>query len=301
MLSFIAFGFVLRRTHILPVQSGKVLSVLETTLFLPALIFTNLSTNVKSDGITDKFVTLLIGIGFLLATIVVAKLFSRFFSANREMRNVYTYIFAFSNYAYFGYPIIQSVFGPQMLARTIIFAVPFTLVIYTYGVHLLTGTKRREQVTLIAVFQSLLKPVTLAVVLGVACGLLSVKVPLVAADVLTMASNCMSPVAMILTGFVLAAFPITELFTSPTAYHATAVRLIAVPVVFAIALWLVGLRGEHYLIPVMIAAMPVGMNVVVFPEADGADSKHGARICFVSYIVSIVTIPLVFSGLSSIN
>lgn len=300
MFIFITIGFLMRKKKILPEQSGKVLSVLETNLFLPAMIFNNLSLNLNRAAITNYFITLVIGTGFLIAIIAVAKIIANIFGKTRETKNLFTYIFAFSNYAYFGYPIIERVFGSKMLTHTIIFAVPFTITIFTYGVYLLVGKQMTEKMSLNRMLKSLLKPVLIAVILGTFCGLLSIKIPDLISDVLLMASGCMSPVSMILTGFVLTAFSPAELFKSITAYAASLVRLVVIPAIFACTLWLIGLRGENYVLPVIISAMPVGMNVVIFAEAYGKDSKYSARICFVSYVFSLVTIPIVFTVLSYI-
>jgi len=301
MLIFIAVGFVMRRNGKLPEQGGKALSVLETNLFLPSLIFQNLSANFTSETIKSYLVSFAIGICFLAVIVIIARLLSIPFGKTKENRNLYTYIFAFSNYAYFGYPVIESVFGTEMLANTIIFAVPFTITIFTYGVHLLTGDGEDEKTSVLQRLNILFSPVIIAVVLGIIFGLTSIHIPKVISSTLAMSSSCMSPVAMILTGFVLAAFPFGELFKSKLSYLISFIRLAIIPTLFGIILWFVGLRGENYIIPVIISAMPVGMNVVIFAEAKNKDSKNSARICFISYVLSLLTIPAVFSVLSYVN
>jgi hypothetical protein len=42
------------------------------------------------------------------------------------------------------------------------------------------------------------------------------------------------------------------------------------------------------------------MNVVVYPESVGHDSTEGARACFVSYIMAIATVPVVFMILENL-
>ncbi len=300
MFIFIATGFVMRRSKVLPEQSGKVMSMLVTKLFLPCLIFNNLSSNIKVETISEKLVSFLIGIGFLAATLLVARLFSLRVGKTKADKNLYTYIFAFSNYAYFGYPIIRGVFGAEMLSDTIIFAIPFTVTIFTYGVYLLTGGVEKEKKSAGKQLERLLSPVIVAVALGILCGFMPIRIPEMISEALVMSANCMSPVSMILTGFVLAAFPVKELFKSKAAYFVSFIRLAIIPAFFGIVLWLIGLRGGNYIIPVLISAMPVGLNVIVFTEANNKDSKNSARSCFVSYIMALITVPVVFGAVSSI-
>ena len=47
-------------------------------------------------------------------------------------------------------------------------------------------------------------------------------------------------------------------------------------------------------------AMPLGLNTVVFPEAYGGDGRKGAQLSFISHVMSIITIPIVFSIISNI-
>lgn len=294
LFAFILTGYLLRRKNILPLQSGRTLSVILVNVFLPALIFNNLSNNLKRDALGGYLVNLLAGAILLAVVLAVARILAIPFNGGRENRNLLTYIFAFPNFGYFGYPLIQSVFGDEMLARTIVFAIPFSIAIYTLGIYLLVSDGKKEKRTLAENIKFYMSPIFIALFAGVVVGLSGVNIPVPVSEGLSLAGACLGPVAMILTGFVLGAYPAGELFSSAKAYAVSAVRLILIPVVFAAVLYLSGLEGNNFFIPVMMFSMPVGMNIVVFGEANGKDSKTGARICFVSYIMGIITIPVLF-------
>ncbi|HAY97711.1 MAG TPA: permease, partial [Ruminococcaceae bacterium] len=42
-------------------------------------------------------------------------------------------------------------------------------------------------------------------------------------------------------------------------------------------------------------AMPLGLNTVVFPAAYGGDTTPGAGMALVSHLISVITIPVMFS------
>lgn len=294
IFSYILIGFVLRRLALLPQSSGKTLSVLETTVFLPAMIFTNLFSHIRVSTIVSHAATLGFGFLFLLFVLLVSFLFAKLLSkkGERRERNTLIYIFAFSNYAYFGYPLLRNVFGETMLAETVLFAVPFTITIFTLGTYLLTGEsgKRGSRFSV----SGKMLPVLAAVFFGILFGLLDIKLPSVVTTGISDLSKCMCPVSMILTGYVLASYRIKELFRSARAYLIAAIRVILFPLLTAGLLWLIGLRGSAFVIPVFITSMPVGMNVVIFSEANGKNSSAEARICFISYLISLITIPIIF-------
>ena len=297
VLIYIGIGFILRRSNMLPATTAKTLSVMETLVFLPALLFNNLSTNVKIDNFVNHSTTILFGAIFLVFVLLIAFLFAKIFSKGRpkDEHNTFIYIFAFANYGYFGYPLIEYVFGSEMLASMILFAVPFTFAIYTYGAYLPKGDDgSKKKIT----FPKNMTCILCALVLGVVVGLLNIKMPTVISQTTSALKACMSPVSMIMTGFVLGSLKFKQIFSSARAYVVAAVRLVVIPLIFGAALLALGAKGELMIIPLFIASMPIGLNVVVFTEANGRDSTDNARMCFISYILSFITVPLIMAFLS---
>ena len=139
---------------------------------------------------------------------------------------------------------------------------------------------------------------TVGVLIGMVLGLSGIPMPGVVDDVLGGAGNCMSPAAMLLAGFVLGAFPIGKLLSSVRAYVLSAIRLVGIPALFFGALWLCGARGIWLLMPLTVFAMPLGLNLVVYPESQGMDASDNARMCCVSYLMAIAVLPPIFGLLS---
>ena len=104
----------------------------------------------------------------------------------------------------------------------------------------------------------------------------------------------MGPLAMIMTGFIIAKYNALEIIKNFRIFIASLVRLIFIPVV--VALIMKGLR--IYEITVMIAlcttAMPFGLNGIVFPAAYSQDTKTGASMALISDILAVITIPILF-------
>ena len=65
-------------------------------------------------------------------------------------------------------------------------------------------------------------------------------------------------------------------------------------------LYLLGARGVWLLLPVAVFALPLGLNLVVYPESQGMDASDNARFCCISYILSIAVLPVVFGVLQMI-
>lgn len=299
ILLYIGIGFILRRSKLLPETTSKSLSLLETFVFLPALLFNNLSSNVRIEKLTTYSVMVISGAVFLVFVLPVAWVFTKIFSKGRpaDEYGTYMYMFAFANYGYVGYPVIEGVFGSGMLTSMILFAVPFTFAIYTYGAILLSngGSKKFT-------IPKKMIPILCALMLGVVVGLTGVKLPSFVTGMTGALKGCMSPVAMIMTGFVLGSLRFKEIFSSLRAYLVSIVRLVVIPIIFIGGLLLLGLLidipGELMIIPLFIASMPIGLNAVIFVEASGRDSTENARMCLISCILAFVTVPLIMAFLS---
>jgi predicted permease len=61
---------------------------------------------------------------------------------------------------------------------------------------------------------------------------------------------------------------------------------------------LCGVHGELFkgiaVLSIIASAMPIGMNVVVYPESAGLDSTEGAKTCFISYVLAVALMPVIF-------
>jgi predicted permease len=101
---------------------------------------------------------------------------------------------------------------------------------------------------------------------------------------------------MLLTGLTLSAFSVKELIFDKKTYVLSALRLLVIPLtVFGICQLLslfIELPASIYPMGVIMAAMPCGLNSVVFPKLIGEDCKPGARLAFVTHIFSILTLSM---------
>lgn len=235
------------------------------------------------------------GVLFALAIIVIGFVLSRFFGRDAMEKRVMIYTFAFPNYGYFGLPLVQCVFGTQILADFFIFTTPMAIIINIFGYWLLTNQGD------FSVKKFVTAPIVWSPILGAILGLLGVKLPDFANEMLTTLAGCMSPTAMILLGFVLGGISIKEMFTLPRSYGISFIRLIILPLIGGLILYPLGVRGLYFLLPMLVLAMPIGSNIVVFPETCGIDTRNNAKTVIVSYILAIGILPLAFSLITKLS
>lgn len=294
LLIFIAIGYFLRRHHDLPDNAGHVLSLLCTLIFAPAYYISTLSQSVTMDVVGEK--TLLIGYGlcFILCAIGLSYLLSKPFARSRIERNSLVYAFAIPNYGYFGYPVIEGVFGTAVLADVMVFLIPMSLATSSFGYSLFVGDKK------VPWKKILLTPMVISLVIGVAIGLLGIRLPSFVSNALAGAGSCMSPCSMLLAGFMLGKFPLKNLLTGWRPYVYSAIRLILIPLIFGAVLLLLRMEGQFLMLPLLVAGIPLGLNLVVYPESQGFEKQasDNAKLCFVSYLLALLVLPISFAVLT---
>lgn len=297
LLIFIAIGYILRRHHDLPDDAGRVLSLLCTLLFSPAYSIYNLSRTFTMDVLAENTLIILYGTVFIAAAVGLSYLLSKPFGKSRMERNSLIYAFSIPNYGYFGYPVIEGVFGQSVLGKFMIFAIPWGLVTSSFGYALFVGGKK------VPIKKILLTPMFISLIIGIALGLTGAKLPTFLDNALSSAGNCMSPCSMLLAGFMLGKFPLKDLLTGWRPYVYTLIRLIAIPLIFAGVLLLCGIRGQYLILPLLMAGLPLGLNLVVYPESQGyeKEASDNAKLCFVSYLLAVLVLPFTFAILSGFS
>ncbi len=314
LLTFIFIGYFFKKKNIINDSGRKVLAALLVNLFAPAYSIVSLSSTVSVENISEYLILFLAGVFVSISVVFIAIPFAKLFAKEKFQQNILKYAFAFGNIGYFGYPLVYGVFGEVARSQMIMFCLPMSILIYSYGYHVLTASTdnvllvetKKEKKSFFKKVSFLYNPPMIGAYIGIALGLLSsglkFEVPKFFNDLVTVAGNCQSAPAMLITGAVLANVPLKKLFTSWKPYVIGLIRLIVFPLIFALLfaiIYLLGWRSQTFLqvafIAIVAVGMPVGMNVVVYPESVGKDSTEGAKTCFISYVLALIVLPLIFS------
>jgi predicted permease len=177
----------------------------------------------------------------------------------------------------------------DVLFDYMIFTLPLCLYVYSYG----TASLKPDNESKFSI-KMFMNPICLAMLFGAIAGLVGLPIPKFLITAISSAGACMSPLAMMLTGFVVANFSIKRLAKVKRIYLASALRLIILPLLFVFVLKLLKTDSSVIMLTLCATAMPLGLNTVVFPAAYGGDTTPGASMALISHLMSIITIPVMF-------
>ena len=291
LFSFILIGFILCRLNLLPREASTVFSRLENRILMPAVVINTFRTNCTIENITHKWVFIAYSAVILAFCILVAFIVSRFLGKTPYLQKIYRYSLAVSNFGFVGTAMVSGIYGADSieLFDYLMFTLPLNMFTYSIGIAWLVPNSCK-----VFSFKTFLNPIFVSLFIGAALGLLNRPKFELVTSVISSAAGCMSPIAMILTGFVIGGYRLPELFRHWQTYVVAGIRLVALPAVVVTVLKLLNTPQEIIIATLCAHAMPLGLNTVIMPSAYGENPETGASMALVSQICSVLTIPTLF-------
>ena len=134
----------------------------------------------------------------------------------------------------------------------------------------------------------------ICMILGMIIGLSGIKLPAWTLNVINTCGDCMSPIAMLLTGMTVATMSMRRILSDVSIYVLTVIRLLLIPLAAIAIFFLLDLPQTYFVCAVCAVSMPLGLNTIVIPAAYGKDTTSAAGMALISHLASCLTIPLIF-------
>lgn len=289
----IAVGFILVKTRAVGENGASVLAKLENTVFIPALVLRTFVENFTVERLGKSWTLFVSAFILCFVSMAVAILFSRLCTKDGYLRRIYTYGLTFSNFGFMGNAVVSALF-PDIFFEYLIFTLPLWTMIYLWGVPALLLRDEGVEQSWGKRMKAFLNPMFIAMVVGMLIGLSGLTLPGFISGAVSSAADCMSPVAMLLTGITVAATPLRKMLSVGSVYAVTVIRLLIMPLAFILLCLFVDFSDTFIICATAALAMPLGLNTIVIPSAYGRDTSAAAGMAIVSHLFACGTIPLIF-------
>ena len=286
----LAIGYICGKTKVFSRESNLTLSRAVIYIANPALII-NTVTSGQITG-SKSYTLVIIGFSalFYIVVPILAKVFTFVIPFTRKKRKTYEALYCFSNCGFMGIPVINALYGAEAIFYVAIFMIPFNVLVYTYGVLLLSGNEDGAKVKIDV--KKILNPVVLASIVALAIYFLNIKTPYVVNETVSLVGAMTTPLALITIGSNLSYVPIKDVFFDFRMYLFAVFRLLLFPIV----VWFIFqfFIQDAMLLNVMVAvaAMPVAANVTLISNEYGGDSVTIAKATFMTTLLSLGSIPI---------
>ena len=287
----IVLGFVLRKIGILDEDFSKKLSTLVAKAGMPFLmVYSITGLDFSREKLRNGVLILIFGtLAHILMAVFAKLLFFR--EKDTDEKKIYEFGYIFSNCAFIGYPILGALFGPVGLFYGAFYVVTYNLACWSYGVLLMAKGKAECKITFRNMF---LNVGIVSCVGGFALYALQVPIPDFLRTTAMHVGNLCTPLSLIVTGSLLATIPLYKMFSNIKLYTFCALKLILLPLLFALAVHLCGadrLTGEINLavfLSVMVSLPPAALTSL-FANMYDVKPPFAAQIVSLGTLLSPLT------------
>ena len=236
MLAYAVPGFIFIKTKFLKPESIPALAKVLLYFCQPCLSLYSFQKVVYSR---ELFINMLIfagmSFGFQLAAIFVLKLI--FYKKSTEAKyRIATVAPILGNVGFFGIPLIEALLpeNPEAVAYAATFIIALNVTSWTLGAFIITGDK-----SFVRPKKILLNPPVLTLFVSLPLFFTKTVLPDVLLNFITVPAKFTTPLCMIILGMRFATANLKQMFTEPTVYLSTAIKLVIFPLLaFLFTHWL---------------------------------------------------------------
>lgn len=208
----------------------------------------------------------------------------------------------FSNTVMIGIPLVGLAFGHEgqvLLLSLIALHALVLLTVATVVIELQLAHQQAQASALRAplwrmvaqaIRSTVLHPVPLPILLGLVYAQTGWGLPSVIDKPLQMLGAAFGPIALLLVGVSLAQIPLGQHIQ--TALKVAAVKTMVHPLLMVAMGWMLGLRGLHLSVMVVVAALPMGANVFLFSQRYALEKDAVTGAVAVSTVLSAISVSL---------
>jgi malate permease and related proteins len=298
----VVIGIAATKFRIITEGGKKGIADLVFDVTLPLLIIT---TFARIDMTTE--ILLNSGLVFLFAYFALAIMYgigdlsAWIMKLHGNQRAVFINHHMYGNIVFLGFPLMDALFpGGEGLLYAAVFQLASNSVMWTFGVWVFlkgNGGKRRD------VWKNMLNPNTVAFFAGILIMVFSIRFPDVIFEPLHGLGKTTIYLSMLYIGAMLVQTRVRGIFKKPHVFLLTFNKLLFIPFILAISINLLtyllfpGFGDIARKVLILEASMPCMATIVVMANKFGSDDVLATENVFISTIFSIISIPVVYSGL----
>jgi predicted permease len=284
LLGLMLIGFATVKAGLLDASARSSITELILCVFLPATIVSSFFGSDLSQ-LPSLVGMIAISFGILLISLVLSLVLYR--RVGKEQKKVLMYATLVTNASFMGNPVIESLFGLASMTYVAAYLIPFRVAIWTVGLAIFTGSGKGN------IKKVALHPCMIATYLGFVVMATGFTAPEAVSRIVFSLGSCTAPLSMMMVGGILATVDLKKIISGLAVYY-TVLRLALIPLLIMVILLALRVESTVLSISVLLCAMPAGATTSILAERYGADKELASRITFLSTVMSIVSIPLLF-------
>ncbi|MCI9368009.1 MAG: AEC family transporter [Oscillospiraceae bacterium] len=280
-------GFLFGRMGLL---SGDTLSQVSRILLYvvtPCIMLTSFEVERTAENQAQLLAALAAMAGLYVAYMLLSQvLFPR---AGEAHQGIMRFAAVYGNAGFMGLPLIQSVMGDEAMMVAVVGLGIFNAVSWTQGRALIGGRKE------LSLKKLALNPGIIGFVGGLLLYFTGWRFPGPLDSAVAYLGSLNTPLAMVVIGGQMAQADLVKVFSTRKLYLVSAVKLLAVPMLTALALLPFRPDPVIYVAAVILAGCPTAGATSLFAQSMGKDAALAAQQVTLSTLLCVVTLPVMAS------
>lgn len=289
----VIIGYICGKTQVMTQTFSKGLSGLIVNLTCPMLIIGSTMGDVMPDR--ELIIPLLlIGTITYVILLTIASFLPKWMGVKADERGLFSFMLAFGNVGFIGYPVVSSIFGPECVFYASVLNVANTITVYIWGAQYIAGKEASG-----SILQRLYSPGLIGTYISILIVAFQWHSPEILSRPCTLVGNITVPGSLLIIGYSISQIPAKHMAGGPKVFMMAPLRLLILPLmvygIFQMINMIPGIYFDERSIATntLIIAMPVASFGTIFCLKYGKDETVMAQGTFLTTLLALLSIPLV--------
>lgn len=212
------------------------------------------------------------------------------FPVKNDRKTVLHFANVFVNTGYVGFPILNSVYGPEGVIYGSIFNMFFVILLWTYGIMLYKGSMEKgylkKEITVL-----IFNPSIIAVIIGIIIMVFDIRINSALLMGIKGIGSITGPLSMIIIGVILSNVKVKKYMGDWTVYYGITIKLIIIPMIIYIVSLQLTEPSKALNSVILMTAMPASAMTSILAESYGKEKDYAAIIVSATTLISLITVP----------
>ena len=249
-------GIICCKSGIIDDDSKEKFSRLSTQIVSPMVIFMSFQIDYDRQLLVHMGVLFGLAIGFFLMAIAISQIFLR--EKGGYDIAVERFAVTYANFGYMGLPLAEALLGNMGVIYMAVFIAVYNLFVWSHGIMLLDGRGFQPK--------KLINPSMIALFLGLLCFIFQIKIPESPAFAMNSIAAMNTPLAMILSGAIVARIHFGKIFREARLFWVVLLRQIVSAGIFCGMLRFIPIEASMKVIAAVAAACPVASMTITLSD-----------------------------------
>ena len=289
LMLMIAVGFIAAKAGIMTEAGAACCTDIALIIATPCVIIKSLMR--RFDAAVMKSLLLAVALTLLVQVLMIT--LGTLLLRSKDLKRQRTLRFGsiFANCGFMSLPLQEVMLGADGTLYGSAYVIMFNLVVWSYGVYLISGDKRYIQPKKLFV-----NPGIAGLFIGLIIFVFSVPVPQVLSSTVNYLAAIYTPLPMLIIGYHLSKTNVLKAFRDIKCIAAVVLRLLVYPLVSLGVLYLLGVRGTLLVSVIISLSAPVAAVTTMFSSKfGGGDTALSVDMVSLSTVASIITMPAVIT------